>query len=129
MPKVMISCPVYPSEDPDKVSAAILRIFPDAVLEASEKGLHGTCESLGEFSRMIRRQKILDTARSVLLRGTSSDRIVFYLNKQVATVGKVSFTEERTILGSIRVTVENPEPSVLVDSVAPFTVDGQEVRI
>ena len=71
----------------------------------------------------------MDTARSVLLRGTSSDRIVFYLNKQVATVGKVSFTEERTILGSIRVTVENPEPSVLVDSVAPFTVDGQEVRI
>ncbi len=120
---------MYPSEDPEKVSAAILRIFPDAVLERTEKGFEGTAGSLNNFSSLIRKQKILDSTRSVMVRAMSDGRTMFFLNKQVATVGKVSFTEERTILGSIRVIVKDPDVQSLIDAVAPVTVDGEEVRI
>ena len=103
MPTVSIVCPVYPSEDPDKVRSAIEKLFPDAVIEE-------------------------DATRSVLYRGKKgSDRTVFHLNKQVAFMGKVSFSEPKAILGTIKVTVEEPDILALIDKVAPETVDGEEV--
>lgn len=125
---VRISAPIYPSEDPEKVRDAILRIFPTASLEVTEKGIDGTSDDLDNFRLQIRRQKILDTARSIMLKGQSDDRTVFRMNKQVASVGKISFTEERTILGSIKVTVEDGNISELIDSIAPNTVDGEEIK-
>lgn len=125
--KVTISVPVFPSEDPEKVRAAVLRIFPDAVLEISEKRMDGVTDNIDAFKLQIRRQKILDTARSVLLKGQSDDRTVFRISKQVATVGKISFTEERTILGAIKVVIEDNDLSDLIDRVAPTTVDGEEI--
>ena len=85
---------------------------------------------LDRFSALIRRQKILDTARSQMQRGTrgSSTKTVFSLNKQVATVGKVSFVDYRTVLGTISVCVEDPDIEALIDRVAPMTVNGEEVR-
>ena len=50
------------------------------------------------------------------------------LNKQVATVGKVSFTDRRPVLGAIEVTVKDDDIEALIDRVAPMTVDGEEVR-
>ena len=41
MTLVSISCPVNPSEDPEKVRAAIMSIFPDATLESDGKGFRG----------------------------------------------------------------------------------------
>lgn len=125
---VRISAPVFPSEDPEKVKEAILRIFPDAVLEVTERDIEGTAESIDNFKLQIRKQKILDTARKILLKGQSDDRTVFRMNKQVAYAGKISFTEERTILGAIRVTIEDSDLSVLIDKVAPNTIDGEEVK-
>ena len=83
---------------------------------------------MDNFSHRIRKQKILDATRSVLYRGKKgSDRTVFHLNKQVAFMGKVSFSEPKAILGTIRVTVEDPDILALIDKVAPETVDGEEV--
>ena len=42
MTSVRIICPVNPSEDPDKVLAAIRSIFPDAELELGDRGYEGT---------------------------------------------------------------------------------------
>jgi predicted RNA binding protein with dsRBD fold (UPF0201 family) len=50
------------------------------------------------------------------------------LNKQVATVGKVSFADRRPVLGAIDVVIEDDDISALIDRVAPMTVDGEEVR-
>ena len=64
----------------------------------------------------------------MLYRGKKgSDRTVFHLNKQVAFMGKVSFSEPKAILGTIKVTVEEPDILALIDKVAPETVDGEEV--
>ena len=67
MTSVTISCPVNPSEDPDKVRSAVLAIFPDAELEPVEGGFEGTVPSLDSFGKLIRRQRILDAARAVLI--------------------------------------------------------------
>ena len=127
MPSIEISCPIYPSEDPEKVRTAVLKVFPDASLEESEDGIRGTSQSLDRFSKQIRKQKILDTTRSVMIHGKRGDRTRFFLNKQVAFVGKISFCEEKTILGTIKVVVIDEDIDELIDKVAPVTVDGEEV--
>jgi len=127
MTSIEISCPVYPSEDPEKVKTAILKIFPDAVLEEKDDEITGTTESLERFSKQIRKQKILDTTRSVMIHGKRGDRTRFFLNKQVAFVGKVSFCEEKTILGTMKVMIKDDDIEELIDRVAPVTVDGEEV--
>ena len=127
MPSIEITCPIYPSEDPEKVKTAILKVFPDAILEGSDMGIKGTTENLDRFSKQIRKQKILDTTRSVMLHGKRGDRTRIFLNKQVAFVGKISFCEEKTILGTMKVVIIDEDIDGLIDKVAPITVDGEEV--
>ena len=52
-----------------------------------------------------------------------------HLNKQVAYMGKISFCEGKVILGTIKVVIETDEPDALIDTVAPETVDGEEVLL
>jgi len=118
---------VFPSEDPEKVRGAILNIFPDALLENVDGEFKGEA-STKKFNEMIRKQKILDSTRSTMLKGVRGKKIVLHLNKQVAFVGKISFTEPKTVLGTIMVTIESEDPEELIDKMAPRTVDGKEVR-
>ena len=129
MADVTVSCPVYPSEDPDKVKAALLGIFPTGGFELAEGEMKGPAD-LDRFSELIRRQKILDTARSQMQKGVrkGKNRTVFSLNKQVATVGKISFVDYRTVLGTISVSVEADDIDAFIDRVAPMTVNGEEVK-
>lgn len=127
MVSVSISCPVFPSEDQQKVKDAIANIFPDASLERTEHGFEGE-GSADRFCNIIRRQKILDSTRSMMFKGVRGGKIVLHLNKQVASVGKISFTEPKTILGTITVTIECGDPEMLIDQMAPRTVDGEVVR-
>ncbi len=122
-----IFCPVNPSEDPDKVRAAIESIFPDAELELNDGAFKGTA-SLDAFAKAIRRQKILDAVRGVMLSNVRGGTTRMSLNKQVAAVGKVSFVDRRPVLGAIEVTVRDDDIEALIDRVAPMTVDGEEVR-
>ena len=126
MTLVEIYCPVKPSEDPELVRDAILSIFPDAELEQDERSFRGTA-TLDRFHKAIRKQKILDATRSVLIRNMKGDRTRMDLNKQVATVGKVSFADKRPVLGAIEVSIQDDDLQVLIDRLAPVTVDGEEV--
>jgi len=127
MVSVRISCQVNPSEDPEKVREAILNIFPSAVLERDDRGYSGEAD-MKKFHEQIRKQKILDSTRSMMFKGLRGNRITLHLNKQVAVVGKISFTEPKTVLGTITVTIECDEPELYIDRIAPRTVDGEEVR-
>ncbi len=129
MTSVEITCPVFPSEDPEKVRAAILNIFPDAEVETTNDGLRGIADNLDRFSKQIRKQKILDTTRSVLIRGKRGNVTRFFMNKQVAFIGKITFCEEKTILGTIRVVVQDENLDALIDDISPVTVNGEEVLI
>jgi len=127
MVRVFVSCPVYPSEDQEKVRDAILNIFPDASLERTESGFEGEAGT-DRFCELIRKQKILDSTRSMMFKGIRGSRIILHMNKQVAAVGKISFTEPKTILGTVSVTMECDDPEMMIDKIAPRTVDGEEVR-
>ena len=126
MTAVRISCPVNPSEDEEKVRSAVLSIFPDAELSPNAGRLEGEA-TLDRFSKAIRRQKILDATRAVMIMNSRGNTTRLALNKQVATVGKVSFADKRPVLGAIEVTIEDDDLMALIDRVAPITVDGEEV--
>ena len=130
MPSIRAYCPVFPSEDAEKVTRAVKNIFPDMDLRPEDNALIGEKSVLEHFAAQIRRQKILDTARSVLMKGRRGEgRTVFSINKQAAFAGKISFTEERTILGTISVTIDADNITGFIEALAPQTVDGEEVKI
>lgn len=97
---VRVEAEIYPTEDPDKVFKAVENIFPrlklqvrwfdrSAVVEGSGEGL----EVLENFKKLLRERRIRAAARSILKTSISGGILLFYLNKQAAYVGKVSFTE------------------------------------
>jgi len=108
VPVIRITARCHPTEDRDKVAEAILKIFPDAVLEGDDP-ISGVGQSLENFSELLRKQRIRAAARASLVRGIRGQTVRFSLNKQVATVGKVSFSEEHQPLGSIEVEIEAPD--------------------
>jgi len=109
---------------------AVKNIFPDAELNTEENAITGDTGTLEHFAQQIRRQRILDTTRSVLMKGRrGEERTIFNMNKQAAFAGKISFTEERTILGTINVTITADNITGFIESLAPPTVNGEEVMI
>ena len=127
MAEVTVRCPVNPSEDEGKVRVAVLSIFPDAELSLEDGMLSGAA-SLDRFHRLIRNQRILDATRSVLIRNMRGNATWMNLNKQVATVGKVSFADRNPVLGAIEVMIRDDDIQALIDRLAPVTVDGEEVH-
>ncbi|HII06434.1 MAG TPA: hypothetical protein HA349_03710, partial [Methanotrichaceae archaeon] len=111
MIELSASVSVRPTESPEKVAGALEMLFPGLELASSENRIEGRggAEFLSTFHRLLREQRILDTARSVMLHGEVGDSIQFRLNKQAATVGKVSFPPEEEPLGSIHVQIQGPE--------------------
>ena len=64
---------------------------------------------LEKFRLVLQRDRIRAAARAVLSRGIEQDRIVVFLNKQVAYAGHVSFCEpeRESPLGPIRLEIES----------------------
>ena len=54
-------------------------------------------------------------------RGIKGNSTSFRLNKQVAAIGKISFSEESHALGDIEVIIESEDIEALIDSIAPNT--------
>ncbi len=125
---IYVETEVNPTESEEKVKKAIWNLFGDiptqitsapkgSILKAEAKGL----ETLLTLQNVLRKDRIRDASRKLLLQGLNSDTITFYLNKQVAFAGHVSFSEEtaESPLGPIKVTVKCENPWELVDWLAP----------
>ncbi|MCX8170359.1 MAG: hypothetical protein N3E47_00080 [Candidatus Bathyarchaeota archaeon] len=128
--EVKVEAEVNPTEDADKVRVAIQKVLGDINLEIVEEGeyrkLAGRAEgyeALARFYDLLRRERILDAARAVLLRGVQGKKIVFYLNKQVAYVGHISFSQPygESPLGPILVEIQCDDPHSLIDWLTPKT--------
>jgi len=76
--------------------------------------------SLERFRMILQRDRIRAAARSVLRRSVEGNRLVFYLNKQAAYAGHVSFSapEGESPMGPIQVIVEAVDPDQLIDWLA-----------
>jgi len=118
--EIRLSAKCFPTEDRAIIVGALVKIFPD-VTTSGEETIEGRSFSAEAFGEILRRQRIRDAARAVMRRGVSGNSTTFKLNKQVATVGKVSFSEENHPLGDIEVTMIDDDISALIDKIAPRT--------
>ena len=127
---VQIEAEVNPTEDEAKVKSAMENIFSSlqfevkplkrgSLLTAKTRGTDG----LTKLYNLLRRDRIRDATRSVLYKGLNGRSIVFYLNKQVAYAGHVSFSQPfgESPLGPIRVEIQCEDPRKIIDWLAPRT--------
>jgi predicted RNA binding protein with dsRBD fold (UPF0201 family) len=73
--------------------------------------------SLEKLRMILQRDRIRAAARSVLKRSVDGNRMVFFLNKQAAYAGHVSFSvpEGESPLGPITITIQIDTPERLID--------------
>jgi len=129
--KVYVEVEVNPTESEEKVKRAIENVLGNlqtkiklknkgAILTAEGKGI----ESLTKLYNLLRRERIRDAARGVLFEGLNGNTITFFLNKQVAYAGHLSFSKEvaESPLGPIKVKIKCENPRQLIDWLTPKTM-------
>jgi len=119
---------VNPTEDESKVSRALLNIFPEAKLEKHSRTesvgvlrLHGEgIEFLSTLRSLIRQERIRVAARKIILGKTRGQRIMIYLHKQAAFVGRISFCEPvgESPHGPISIEIYAADPEGVIDYLA-----------
>jgi predicted RNA binding protein with dsRBD fold (UPF0201 family) len=128
--KVILQVDVNPTESEEKVKKAIWNLFGDiltqtksaqkgSIITAEAKGL----ESLAGLRNVLHRDRIRDAARRALYKGLYGDTLTFYLNKQVAFAGHISFSEAEaeSPLGPIKVTVQSEDLLQIIEWLAEKT--------
>ena len=126
-----ISVPVRDTEVTDRVKDTVTNLFPNAELRSERGEIVGTTHSLDQFSELLHRQAILDTARSEFFRRQSGPYFSFSLKKQAAFQGVVNFAVgEESELGEIdvEVRVDDPDVDSYIDHVAPPTEEGRPIE-
>ncbi len=128
--RLHVETDVNPTESEERVKKAIWNIFGDVVTQSkpAHKGsilfvdVEGL-ETLATLKNVLRRDHIRDAARKALFGNIRNGVINFCLNKQVAYVGHVSFSEEtaESPLGPIRVEISCENPREIIDWIAPKT--------
>jgi len=128
-----VSALLFPTEVEERVRKAVESLFPKARLTLIKKEgyvdrLEGQAPSLDELHGLLRRQKILDTARKAFFTGLRDKEIEFQLNKQAALMGYVNFLDHDVALGGISVAIETDEPQLIIDWLAPETREGRPLQ-
>jgi predicted RNA binding protein with dsRBD fold (UPF0201 family) len=126
--EISVHASVRPTERVENVVSAIENIFPGLVMDIREDRIeaYDGPDSMVTFHKLLREQKILDTARSVMTNGLVGDAVQFRLNKQAAFMGKVNFPLEEEPLGSLHVQITGGER--VIDWLAPQTEGGVPVE-
>lgn len=125
---VSVEVEVNPTEDLEKVKQAVENVFGAVIFKVKSRPwgqllvtkTQGT-KGLTKLSNLLKREQILAAARKVLRSGTNDNSITFYLNKQVAYVGHVSFCQKtaESPLGPITVQIRCSNPQKLIGWLAP----------
>ena len=117
---VIIQTEIKSTESEEKVNRSIMNIFGDINKKVDLKTRSKTLkcklkgrESLFRFREILKLDRIRDASKKVLSKCITGNKIVFFLNKQVASINHVSFSEEisESPLGPIRIEIfcENPK--------------------
>jgi len=128
--RVQVEADINPTENGEKVKRAVENIFSNLVYEVKPQnrgsllvGIGRSMDTLTKLYNLLRRERIRDAARGALYEGLSGKSIIFYLNKQVAYVGHLSFSKPvaESPLGPIKVEIECDDPRELIEWLAPRT--------
>jgi predicted RNA binding protein with dsRBD fold (UPF0201 family) len=130
---VHVEAEVNLTEDLEKVKLAVKNIFGAVkfkvelrtwgqLLIAETKGT----KTLTKLHDMLRREQIFAAARKVLFSGMDETSVTFYLNKQVAYAGHISFSQKtgESPLGPITVQIRCNNPQELIDWLTPKPPPG-----
>jgi predicted RNA binding protein with dsRBD fold (UPF0201 family) len=125
--EVLVYSMIRPTERVDLVVSAIEKIFPGLIMDIRSDRIeaYDGLGSLKTFHKLLREQKILDTARAVMMDGLLGDVLAFRLNKQAALMGKVNFPPEEEPLGSIHVQITHGDR--VINWLAPRTENGSPI--
>lgn len=125
---VHVEVEVNPTEDLEKVKLAVENIFGAVTFEVESRRwgqlliaeTTGT-EGLTKLYNLLRRERIRAAARKVFFSGMSEKSVTFYLNKQVAYAGHISFCQQtaESPLGPINVQIRCSNPRELIDWLTP----------
>jgi len=128
--EVTVYSAVRPTEKVDRVVLAIENIFPGLIMDIRTDRIdaYDGPQSLLRLHHLLRSQKILDAARSVLQRGVSGNAIQFQISKQAAYMGVVSFPPQEEPLGSLHVRILATDGERVIDWLAPVTENGIAVE-
>jgi hypothetical protein len=127
---VQVEADINPTENEDKVKRAVENMFSKLEWEVKPQrqgslliGRGKGIDTLTKLYNLLRRERIRDAARGALYEGLNQKSIIFYLNKQVAYVGHVSFSKPvgESPLGPIKVEIECDNPRELIEWLAPRT--------
>ncbi len=97
MIEVELTVRIKPTEDPEKVLEAVKKLFPDLEYEVRESYVVGRgkgIEALRTFIDVIGREAIAARALSLIRERRRGNSVVIPIDKEVATVGRISFDEE-----------------------------------
>jgi len=127
---VQVEADINPTENEDKVKRAAENMFSNLEWEVKPQrqgsllvGRGRGIDALTKLYNLLRRERIRDAARGVLYEGLGAKSIIFYLNKQVAYVGHLSFSKPigESPLGPIKVEIQCSNPRELIEWLAPRT--------
>lgn len=123
--EVKVEAPVNPSEDPQKVIAAIEgvidRCSPEFRYGSRVIGRASGSEALETIYEQVRSRSAMGVLRRMLLDNRAGTGTWFLLNKQAAAAGiaVVIDDEQESPLGPIRVSINCEELDALTDWLAP----------
>ena len=127
---IHVEVEVNPTEDLQKVKQAVENIFGAVTFKVESRKwgqlliakTRGT-EGLTKLYNLLRRERIRAAARKVFFSGMSDKSVVFYLNKQVAYAGHISFSQQtaESPLGPINVQIRCSNPRELIEWLTPKT--------
>jgi len=127
---VQVEADINPTESEDKVKRSVESMFGNLEWEVKSQkqgslliGRGRGMNPMTKLYNLLRRERIRDAARGALYDGLSGKSIIFYLNKQVAYVGHVSFSKPvaESPLGPIKAEIQCDNPRELIDWLAPRT--------
>ncbi len=134
---IRIEVEVRPTEDEGKVKKALKNIFTlsDNDIKSIDMGSNYkllVVESkklsiLFRLYELLRQERILDTARSIMLSSRRGNMLTIKLHKQSAYAGHISFIsyDEESPLGPITLTIVSDKLDEIIDWLAPKTSHGR----
>ena len=122
-----VSTLIRSHDDPEKVKDSVNSIFPDwepsnyperfsfPVTRSSEV-ISAEIHSIDGLLSILRENRVLDTALDAMAMKAHKGGTVFYLSRQSASIGKVSFVLEEYVLGGlIEVTLEGEDIEIWLE--------------
>jgi predicted RNA binding protein with dsRBD fold (UPF0201 family) len=123
-----VEAEIKPTESEEKVKTAVDNMFANLTTQVNPQRIGSILraeaksrEALENLRAALRRDRVRAAARKFLYANQRGNTVSFFLNKQVAFTGHVSFSQEtgESPLGPIKVVIVSENLREIIDWLAP----------